>query len=203
MPLCSAALHNGDQGPPARCPPALIADGVPSEHQDGRKQRGGDPPVAETHRPALPAQEGRMDMSMKHWGRTLVTTGLLASAVLLVACSSGGDSKENGNGGSETKASSSKGKAQTIAITMKDNAFEPKDITVEEGAVTFEVKNAGAAIHNMHIISTAAEGKDFSSKPIIEAGTTDKFTATFTKSGTIKFQCDFHLPDMVGTITVK
>lgn len=144
-----------------------------------------------------------MKMRMKHWGRTVVTAGLLASVVLLAACSSGGDAKENGNGDSAPKASSSKGKAQTVAITMKDNLFEPKEITVEEGAVTFEVKNAGTAIHNMHIISTAAEGKDFSSKPVIEAGTTDKFTATFTKSGTIKFQCDFHLPDMVGTITVK
>ncbi|RJQ08197.1 MAG: hypothetical protein C4558_08380 [Dehalococcoidia bacterium] len=141
-------------------------------------------------------------MSMKYWGRAFAVAGLLASAVVLAACSSGGDAKKNG-GGSESKASSGAGKAQTVAITMKDNAFDPKDITVEEGAVTFEVKNAGAAIHNMHITSTAAEGKDFSSKPIIEAGTTDKFTATFTKKGTIKFQCDFHLPDMVGTITVK
>ncbi len=62
-----------------------------------------------------------MDMPMKHWGRTLATAGLLASAVLLAACSSGGDSKENGDGGSGMKASSSKGKAQTVAITMKDN----------------------------------------------------------------------------------
>lgn len=142
-------------------------------------------------------------MHMKRWGRTLATAGLLASAVLLAACSSGGDAKEDGNGGSETKASSNSGTGQTVVITLKDNFFEPKEITVEEGTVTFEVKNAGAAIHNMHIISTAAEGKDFSSKPIIEAGATDKFTATFTKKGTIKFQCDFHLPDMVGTITVK
>lgn len=145
-------------------------------------------------------------MRIKGWGRALAAAGLLASAVVLASCSSGGDAKEDAGGSAATAtkaASSGGGKAQTVAITMKDNVFEPKDITVEEGTVTFEVKNAGAAIHNMHITSTPSEGKDFSSKPIVEAGTTDKFTATFTKEGIVKFQCDFHLPDMVGTITVK
>ncbi|TAJ17001.1 MAG: hypothetical protein EPO65_12120 [Dehalococcoidia bacterium] len=140
-------------------------------------------------------------MRAMSWGRALAVAGLLASAVVLSACSSGGESKEKG--GSESKATASAAKAQTVAITLKDNVFEPKDITVEEGTVTFEVKNTGAAIHNMHITSTPSEGKDFSSKPIIEAGSSDKFTATFTKKGIVKFQCDFHLPDMVGTITVK
>lgn len=151
----------------------------------------------------VPVQEGQTGMRVKHWSRALGAVGLLASAVILASCSSGGDAKEDGGGGSAATATKGNSKAQTVAITMKDNVFEPKDITVEEGAVTFEVKNTGAAIHNMHITSSTSEGKDFSSKPIIEAGTTDKFTATFTKKGTVKFQCDFHLPDMVGTITVK
>ena len=143
-------------------------------------------------------------MHLRGWSRALAAAGLLASAVVLASCSSGGDSKDDGSAATATKAASSGGgKAQTVAITLKDNVFEPKDITVEKGAVTFEVKNAGAAIHNMHIVSNATEGKDFSSKPVIEGGATDKFTATFTKNGTVKFQCDFHLPDMVGTITVK
>jgi plastocyanin len=30
-----------------------------------------------------------------------------------------------------------------------------------------------------------------------------KFTVTFTKKGTVKFQCDYHLPDMAGEIVVK
>ncbi len=143
-----------------------------------------------------------MDMRVKHWGRALAIAGLLASAMVLTSCSSGGDAKENGASGSKAEKAEA-GKAQTVAVAMKDNVFEPKEITVEKGAVTFEVKNVGAAIHNMRVISNGAEGKDFSSKPVIEAGAADKFTATFTKSGTIKFQCDFHLPDMVGTITVK
>lgn len=129
----------------------------------------------------------------------MVTAGLLASVLLLGACS-GGEGKESKG---DDKPSAASSKAQTVAVAMKDNVFEPKEITVEKGAVTFEVKNVGAAIHNMHIVTNAAEGKDFSSKPTIEGGQNDKFTATFTKPGTYKFQCDFHLPDMVGTITVK
>lgn len=138
-------------------------------------------------------------MRVKDWGRTLAVVGLLTAAAVLASCSSGGDAKEKENG----NGSSGKGKAQTVAVTLKDNVFDPKEITVEEGTVTFEVKNTGTAIHNMHIISNGTEGKDFSTKPTVDAGVTDKFTATFTKKGTIKFQCDFHLPDMVGTITVK
>ena len=139
-------------------------------------------------------------MSVKFVGRVLGTAALLVSATMLAACSSGGDAK---GGGSAAAPKAAGGSAQTVAITLKDNAFDPKDITVGKGAVTFEVKNTGIAIHNMHITSTSAEGKDFSSKAIIDPGASDKFTATFTKSGTIKFQCDFHLPDMAGTITVK
>ncbi len=143
-------------------------------------------------------------MHIKYAKRALLTAVLLASAAALTACSSGDGAKtSDGPAAAATKAAASGAKAQTVVLTMKDNAFEPKDITVEEGTVTFEVKNTGAAIHNMHITSTPSEGKDFSSKPIVEAGATDKFTATFTKKGTVKFQCDFHLPDMVGTITVK
>lgn len=140
-------------------------------------------------------------MRTTNWVRAFAVAGLVASAVVLSACSSSGETKEQGGG--ESKATAASAKAQTVSITLKDNVFEPKDITVEEGTVTFEVKNTGAAIHNMHITSTPSEGKDFSSKPIVEAGSTDKFTATFTKKGVVKFQCDFHLPDMVGTITVK
>lgn len=129
---------------------------------------------------------------------------VVTTAGVLVACGGGAGDKGSANTGGPSGASSSAGgKAQTVSLVMKDNVFEPKEITVEQGTVTFEVKNTGAAIHNVHIMSSSAEGKDFMSKPIIEGGASDKFTATFTKGGTLKFQCDFHLPDMVGTITVK
>lgn len=145
-------------------------------------------------------------MRLKRMGWALAIPGLLASALLLASCSSGGDSKGDAKDNAKpaaTKAAADSGKAQTVAVTLKDNVFDPKEITVEKGTVTFEVKNTGAAMHNMHIMSSSAEGKDFTSKPTLDPGASDKFTATFTKAGTIKFQCDFHLPDMAGTITVK
>lgn len=143
-------------------------------------------------------------MHIKYATRALMTAALLVSAAALISCSSGAGTKTTGGpAGAATKAAASGGKAQTVAVTLKDNVFEPKEITVEKGAVTFEVKNAGAALHNMHIVSTPTEGKDFSSKVTIEGGASDKFTATFTKTGAVKFQCDLHMPDMVGTITVK
>jgi plastocyanin len=69
--------------------------------------------------------------------------------------------------------------------------------------VKFVVKNQGTNIHNMHILSQATEGKDFSSDLTVNPGAESEFTATFTKTGQVKFQCDFHVPDMVGTITVQ
>lgn len=94
--------------------------------------------------------------------------------------------------------------ATEIVVELKDNVFEPAEITVPANTpITFTAKNTGTAIHNMHILSAATEGQDFSSDTIVAAGTESTFTATFTQAGTVQFQCDFHLPDMVGTITVQ
>lgn len=91
-----------------------------------------------------------------------------------------------------------------IEVDLKDNLFEPANITVPANAtVTIVAKNVGAAIHNMHVLSMATEGHDFTSDAIIAAGTESRFEVTFTKPGTIQFQCDFHVPGMVGTITVQ
>jgi plastocyanin len=131
--------------------------------------------------------------------RPVVLFGVITLAALAVAC--------GGEGGSSSSTGSSKassGESETVAVSAKDNFFEPKEITVERGeAVTFNVKNDGQAIHDMHIMSLAAEGKDFMSNTTIQPGESASFTATFSKTGTLKFQCDYHLPDMVGTITVK
>lgn len=144
-------------------------------------------------------------MHLKDWLRPLLLAGLGAAALTLsVAC--GGDDEDAPPSMGSTNAtvpSVEGGKDQTVKVTMKDSFFEQKEITVDKGVVTFEVKNEGTAIHNMHVLSQAAEGNDYLSKHIIEGGKSDKFTAAFTKSGTIKFQCDFHLPDMVGTIEVR
>lgn len=108
---------------------------------------------------------------------------------------------------SETAAPSETGEpgeAMEIEVDMKDNFFEPTEITVPANTpIQFKAKNTGTAIHNMHILSAATEGQDFSSDTVVAAGTESEFTATFTQAGTVQFQCDFHVPDMVGTITVQ
>jgi len=97
-----------------------------------------------------------------------------------------------------------------VAVGLKDNFFEPKDLTVKAGAsVTFQLKNDGVAVHNMRI--AGADGKyntedDAASDPnIIQAGGTGAVTWTApAQAGQVQFQCDFHVAlGMVGTITVQ
>ena len=103
-----------------------------------------------------------------------------------------------------TTATEPSDEADEIELQMTDNVFEPKDITIPVGkTVKIKVKNVGTAIHNMRVLSTAAEGKDFTSDQLVNAGGESEFEVTFTKPGTIPFQCDFHVPDMAGTITVQ
>lgn len=104
-----------------------------------------------------------------------------------------------------TKAPSDNGgEATEVEISMTDNKYTPSAITVSVGtSVKFELKNDGAAIHNMHILSEKQEGKDFSSEAIVKPGAESSFTVKFTKTGVYDFQCDYHLPDMAGKITVK
>ena len=140
-------------------------------------------------------------MGLRHSLRPLTLLGIVAVTALAVACGGG---EATSKSGASTSGKPSGGKSETVAVALKDNVFEPKEITVERGeAVTFNVKNEGQAIHDMHILSSSTEGKDFISNATIQPGESSSFTATFAKAGTLKFQCDYHLPDMAGTITVK
>jgi len=97
-----------------------------------------------------------------------------------------------------------------IAVIMKDNLFEPTELTVKAGeAVRMNLTNDGVAVHNMRI--AGADGNyntddDAVSDPeIVNAGGTAvvNWTAPGTP-GEVKFQCDFHVSvGMVGTITVE
>ena len=97
-----------------------------------------------------------------------------------------------------------------IAVSLKDNVFAPKELTVKAGAsVTFNLKNEGVAIHNMRIAGPDGKfntGDDAVSDPnLIAGGGTAKLNWTApAQAGQIKFQCDFHVSvGMVGTITVQ
>ncbi|MFN8559480.1 MAG: cupredoxin domain-containing protein [Dehalococcoidia bacterium] len=133
----------------------------------------------------------------------------LVSALAIVAAAAGACGGENGAkdeakpaGGAAQSAGG--GEATQVEVSMTDNVFAPKEIKVPAGKeITFEAKNKGQAVHNMHILSNATEGKDFQSEAVVNPGKESTFKATFNKKGTVKFQCDFHLPDMSGTIIVQ
>jgi plastocyanin len=87
----------------------------------------------------------------------------------------------------------------SIVVSMKDNFFEPKEIVVPVGeTVTIVARNDGMAPHNMVIVDT-----EFKSDVMVMGGEESSFELMFPKAGTYDFKCDYHVPDMVGTITVK
>lgn len=126
----------------------------------------------------------------------------LAAALALAACGGGGDD-DNGNGGNGGNGGdtgpSVPADATEFVIVMKDNLFEPAEFSIAKGqTVTFIAKNEGTAIHNMSILGT-----EMKTEPIVQPGGESSFEVRFDNAGTFDFHCDYHLPDMVGEITVK
>lgn len=146
-----------------------------------------------------------MQYVSKRWVALLPAVVLAAAGV---ACGGGDD------GASAATIAPSQTEAQSggevgepereIEVSMKDNFFEPTEIRLKVGeAVTLTAKNDGVAIHNMHVLAAESEGKDFASAPMVNPGDSSSFDVQFSKAGTFKFQCDFHLPGMVGEIIVE
>lgn len=136
-----------------------------------------------------------------------VGASLLALA-LGAACGGGnGDAPNKGNvspTATEAASSSDPVSGDAITISMTDNAFDSNSITIPVNTtVLVTVLNDGQAPHNMHVLSKDAEGKDFMSDMLVNPGASSTFEIMFTTKGEFTFQCDFHLPDMVGTITVQ
>jgi len=158
-------------------------------------------------------------MNLTSWKKTAV----LATAALLIipfAVACGGSDEQSGstvgvatkpsgdsNGGGDDNGGGDNGGGggtKEVEVVMTDNIFTPKDIKVPVNTtVKFSAKNDGTAIHNMHILSSKTEGKDFSSELLVNPGKTSTFEAKFTKKGVVDFQCDYHLPSMVGKIVVE
>lgn len=97
----------------------------------------------------------------------------------------------------------------SIAVSMKDNFFEPKEIRVARGeTVTFFLTNDGTLPHNMHIADASGNysGADavVSDPDVVMAGQSAELTWEAPGSpGTFDFRCDIHPVEMTGTITVE
>jgi plastocyanin len=91
-----------------------------------------------------------------------------------------------------------------VVVTMDDNFFDvngEENPALSAGAgveTTFQLTNAGSAIHNMSI----NDGAFVSEPDIINGG--DDGTITFTlDAGTYEYKCDFHPDAMLGDLTVE
>jgi plastocyanin len=155
---------------------------------------------------------------MNRWKYLALT--ILGIVALLAAAACGGDDDEDDGGDDATDAPAATteaadddddggGGAETFDIVMTDNLFDPAELTVGAGSdVTFNITNDGAAIHNMRVLGEDGEANtddDAVSDPdLVSAG--DSATLEWTAPdapGVYDFVCDFHLPDMSGTITVE
>ena len=110
---------------------------------------------------------------------------LLIAAALVVSCA--------GNG------SSTIGPPSTTTVAIKDNFFDPANVTVSAGSTILWV-HQGFANHTVTSGSPASITGLFDS-PNLTTGQTFQFT--FAQPGTIPYFCRVHGASMSGTITVQ
>lgn len=91
--------------------------------------------------------------------RLMAATGLVA-AMLLGACSSGGDAKEEK---SEAKPAAAGG-ASAVTATLTEFTVQPSPASVSAGEVTFTAKNTGAVPHELAIVKSDADPKKLPQK---------------------------------------
>jgi len=144
---------------------------------------------------------------------TLFTAALAVAAIAVAACG-GSDEDGNGNGGTTSPAATTPsgdggGGEIELDVSMGDNSFEPAEFTVDAGAaVTFNITNDGASIHNMRVAGADnkfnTDDDAVSEEDLVPAGDTATLQWTApNEPGVYDFQCDFHVPDMAGTISVE
>ncbi len=95
-----------------------------------------------------------------------------------------------------------------LTLETQDNLIVPNNLKVAAGEeITMKVNNTGAAIHNVRIAGLDGEyntDDDFVTDPVaVAAGAEGEFTFSMDTPGVYSFQCDFHIPNMWGAITVE
>ncbi len=154
-----------------------------------------------------------MFLVSRYRGGLVMLLALALSLLLVASFACGGDDDDDSGGEDETAeattADTGDGGEVTFDVTMADNLFDPAEFAVPAGAaVTFNLTNDGAAIHNMRVSGEDGEyntDDDGVSDPdIVNGGGTAVLEWTAPdEAGEVNFQCDFHPTDMLGTITVE
>ena len=127
----------------------------------------------------------------------------------VIGTAAAGAATPGASGATATPAAVSVPDNGTLKVTMKDNLFEPRAIAAKAGqTVTFDISNAGKAIHNVRIADAAGSYESAASvvsdPELISPGKTGKLTfKAATTPGTFKFRCDVHPDVMTGTIVVQ
>jgi plastocyanin len=94
--------------------------------------------------------------------------------------------------------------APKINLMADNNRFDQKTLTTKAGeAVTLNLMNHDAAVHNLHIVGLkGSDGKEVQTA-LLEQGKSASVTFSTAKPGSYKFVCDVHPADMTGTLLVK
>ena len=87
-------------------------------------------------------------------------------------------------------------KSRNFEVSMKNNLFNQKDITVSAGDTVRWINED----NGKHSVTPDTDGSPF--KEIVLDGGTFSDRITFDKAGTFKYHCKFHPKAMMGTITV-
>jgi plastocyanin len=114
---------------------------------------------------------------------------VLAALATLVACGGSG----GGSGG---------GAQAGTKVTLTEYKFDPKDLTVPSGKVTFTLVNAGTTGHDMTVADQS--GKILGKSEIVQAGDSKEFTIDNLPAGTYAIYCDLpghRASGMQGTLT--
>ncbi|HMO53722.1 MAG TPA: cupredoxin domain-containing protein [Tepidiformaceae bacterium] len=120
--------------------------------------------------------------------------GVAATAALGLAAACGGG--EASAPSDETAVPSG---ATEFVVVMHDNTFEPAEFSIKQGqSVTIVAKNEGTAVHNLVVV-----GAGMASDALVNPGAESRFEVRFDRRTKFKIQCDYHLPEMVGEITVR
>jgi plastocyanin len=96
------------------------------------------------------------------------------------------------------------GTTQTVGtkVTLTEYKFDPKDISVQSGKVTFTLVNTGTTGHDMTVADS--NGKVIAKSEVIQAGDTKVFTIDNLPAGKYVIYCDLpghRASGMEGSLT--